>query len=66
MTKSLNWESEEDDIIRSLMMYIIISLNFLFLDNKKKNIYGLKLLQSFIIIIMDNMLEHQNKLEKDG
>lgn len=62
MAKSISWEVEEDNIIKSLMKYVEYS----FIENKKKNIFGLKLPSSFTIIIMDNMLELRNKYEKGG
>lgn len=40
MAKSLNWETEEDNIIKSLMMYKF-NLHF-FIENKMKNIFGHK------------------------
>lgn len=62
MAKSISWEVEEDNIIKSLMKYVEYS----FIENKKKNIFGLKSPSNFTIIIMDNMLELRNKYEKGG
>lgn len=58
MSKSVNWDPEEDDIIRNLMKYFL----FYFLKvNKMRNISGHKLPLNYIIIIMGNLLELLSK-----